>query len=254
VVIHVASSEPHVKHVAAHGSFARLSKALARSGKSVLPASSLYALAAIEAGCAFVNFTPSTGVGIPAIRQRADALGVAYMGNDGKTGETLLKSALAPMFAMRNLKVRSWVGQNILGNRDGAALHDPRTRASKQQSKDKAVSQICGPGVVTRVGIDFVPSLHDWKVAWDYVHFSGFLGTRMSLQFTWQAADSVLAAPLVIDLARFANHAARAGQSGPMGHLAFFFKDPMGVEDQNLFTQWQRLVEHFAASDQTATR
>jgi myo-inositol-1-phosphate synthase len=153
------------------------------------------------------------------------------------------------MFAMRNLKVLSWVGQNILGNRDGAALHDPRTRAAKEHSKDKAVSQICGPRAVTRVGIDFVPSLHDWKVAWDYVHFSGFLGTRMSLQFTWQAADSVLAAPLVIDLARFAAHAVSAGHSGPMGHLAFFFKDPMDVEDQNLFTQWRKLIEHFAAPE-----
>lgn len=118
------------------------------------PTSSLYALAAFEADCAFINFTPSLGVDIPAIRQRAERLGLPYMGSDGKTGETLVKSVLAPMFVMRNLEVLSWVGQNILGNRDGAVLNDRRTRLSKTQSEAKAVSRILGRSPTTCVSID----------------------------------------------------------------------------------------------------
>jgi myo-inositol-1-phosphate synthase len=210
----------------------------------VLPPSSLYALGAFEAGCPFINFTSSTGVDVPAVRERADQLGLPYMGRDGKTGETLVKSVLAPMFSMRNLSVLSWVGQNILGNCDGANLTDARVRAAKLRTKDKTVSQILGKSTTTRVSIDYVPSLDDWKVAWDFIHFEGFLGTRMSLQFTWQGSDSLLAAPLIIDLARLAALACRSGDPGPMRHLACFFKDPMDVQEKDLFTQWGMLVRH----------
>jgi myo-inositol-1-phosphate synthase len=165
------------------------------------------------------------------------------MGRDGKTGETLVKSVLAPMFALRNLKVLSWVGQNILGNRDGAILRDPRTRQSKTAAKDRIVSRIVGGKPTTHVSIDYVPSLDDWKVAWDFIHFEGFLGTKMSMQFTWQGCDSMLAAPLIIDLARFAALAHARGKTGPLRHLAFFFKDPMEVAEHDLGTQWRRLIE-----------
>jgi myo-inositol-1-phosphate synthase len=203
----------------------------------------LYALAAMEAQCAFINFTPSPGIDVPAIRERADQLGLPYMGRDGKTGETLVKAILAPMFAMRNLSVLSWVGQNILGNRDGAVLRDPRTRQSKIKSKDKIVSRIVGGHPTTLVSIDYVPSLDDWKVAWDFIHFEGFLGTKMSMQFTWCGSDSILAAPLVIDLARLAALAHARGEAGPLRHLAFFFKDPMDVDEHDLVSQWQRLLK-----------
>ncbi len=246
IVVNVASAEASVPRSAAHGTYRKLQRALARPGSAVLPTSSLYALGAIEAGCPFINFTSSLGVDVPAIRERAEQLGLPYMGSDGKTGETLVKSALAPMFAMRNLSVLSWVGQNILGNRDGANLNDPRVRASKIRTKDKTVSRILGKSATTRISIDYVPSLDDWKVAWDFIHFEGFLGTKMTMQFTWQGSDSVLAAPLVIDLVRFSDLACRNGASGPMRHLACFFKDPIDVREKDLFTQWQMLVTHLA--------
>ncbi|MHC4696781.1 MAG: inositol-3-phosphate synthase [Planctomycetota bacterium] len=246
VVVHIASSEPPSPHRAAHRRYAHLQRELGRSRSKVLPSSSLYALAAIEARCPFINFTPSLGLRVEAIQQRATELDVPYMGSDGKTGETLVKSILAPMFAMRNLSVLSWVGQNILGNRDGAVLQDPRTRTAKLQSKDKTVSQIVGRSPTTHVSIDYVPSLDDWKIAWDFIHFQGFLNTKMSLQFTWQGSDSILAAPLIIDLARLAALECRSGRGGPMRHLACFFKDPIAVREQNYFIQWQRLLEHVA--------
>lgn len=244
VVVNVASSEPAAEKKAAHATFAKLQRVLARAGSGVLPTSSIYALAAIEAGCAFVNFTPSTGVRLPALQERAKELGVPYMGDDGKTGESLVKSVLAPMFAMRNLSVLSWIGQNILGNRDGAVLSDPKTRASKIRSKDRVVSQSVPKTATTHVSIEYVPSLDDWKVAWDFIHFEGFLGTKMSLQFTWQGSDSILAAPLIIDLTRLAAQAVCRGEAGPMTHLSFFFKDPIDVNEHDLFKQWQRLVGH----------
>jgi myo-inositol-1-phosphate synthase len=181
---------------------------------------------------------------VPSLERRALDLGIPYMGNDGKTGETLVKSVLAPLFAMRNLEVLSWVGQNILGNRDGAVLNDPATRQSKIKSKDGLVARIVGGTPTTKVGIDYVPSLDDWKVAWDYIHFRGFLGTKMSLQFSWCGSDSILAAPLIIDLARFAALEHSRGAAGPMDHLAFFFKDPIAVRSHDLHSQWSYLIDH----------
>jgi len=245
VVVDVSCSEPRRGNHKANADFSALQRELSRRGSQAVLPSSIYALAAIEAGCPFINFTASTGVRLPAIRQRADALGVPYMGSDGKTGETLVKSALAPMFAARNLEVLSWFGENILGNRDGAVLRDSSVRQSKLRSKDKTLKGILGGSPVTHVGIDFVPSLHDWKVAWDFIHFRGFLGTRMSMQFTWQGCDSILAAPLVIDLARFAELEHRLGRAGPMRHLACFFKDPIDVDQYDLPTQWAMLLRHF---------
>lgn len=253
VVINVASCEPNGFHHPSHAAYDKLAAAMAQPEAAVLPTSSIYALAAIEAGCAYVNFTPATGIDLPALRQRADELGVPYGGRDGKTGETLVKSVLAPMFAMRNLKILSWVGHNILGNRDGAVLADPHTRAAKIKSKDGTISQVVGYKPTTHTSIEYIPSLDDWKVAWDFIHFQGFLGTRMNMQFTWQGSDSILAAPLVIDLARLATLEMRRGGSGPMKHLACFFKDPMDVREKDYFSQWRRLLDHVAAPEPAAT-
>lgn len=247
VVIHAASSEPTpALHTLPKSDFAELGRLLRASGACPLPTSSIYALAAIEAGAAYINFTPSTGIDVRALCARARSSGLPYMGRDGKTGETLVKSALAPMFATRNLRVLSWVGQNILGNRDGAVLSDPDTRSAKIRSKQRTLrgAGATPTGPDAHVSIDYVPSLADWKIAWDFIHFSGFLGTKMSLQFTWQGADSALAAPLLIDLARLTELEMRRGAAGVMKHLGFFFKDPMGTDELDLFAQWQTLLAH----------
>ena len=164
----------------------------------------------------FVNFTPSPGSTVPALVELAEERGVPHMGSDGKTGETLVKTVLAPLFAGRALRVLSWEGYNMLGNRDGFVLSDPQARESKTRSKDRALKQILGDDDLhAKVTIDYVPSLDDWKVAWDYIHFEGFLGARMSMQFTWQGNDSALAAPLVLDLARLAAFAHAQGERRP---------------------------------------
>ena len=169
------------------------------------------------------------------------------MGSDGKTGETLVKSALAPLFRVRQLEVMSWVGYNVLGTRDGRVLSADPNKRSKVASKDSVVPSILGYPVRTHVGIDFIESLGDSKVAWDFVHFRGFLGHPMSLQFTWQGCDSILAAPLVLDLARFAAVAKARGEAGPMRHLASFFKNPLHVQEHDLFRQYAVLLDYAQA-------
>jgi myo-inositol-1-phosphate synthase len=209
---------------------------------SPLPVSSVYACAAGLSGSAYVNFTPSTGASHPAARGALSNVPIA--GRDGKTGETLVKTVLAPMFARRNLKLLSWVGHNILGNLDGRVLSDPRNKESKVRSKEQVIGEIVGYPVRTHTSIEYIESLDDWKTAWDHVHFEGFLGVRMTMQFTWQGCDSALAAPLVIDLARLTLLAQRRGERGPLKHLACFFKSPMGVAEQDFFRQTDLLVEY----------
>ncbi len=212
-----------------------------------LPASILYAVAALEAGAAWINFTPSPGGSCAALVTLAEERGLPIYGSDGKTGETLMKSALAPLFAMRHLRVLAWEGYNLLGNGDGAVLDDPANKQTKVASKDHLLGEILGYAPHTRVGIDYVPSLDDWKTAWDLIHFEGFLGTRMTLQFTWQGCDSALAAPLILDLARLAALARRRGEAGRMDHLASFFKSPMGCTTHDLTPQFERLRHYLAA-------
>ncbi|MFE0388425.1 inositol-3-phosphate synthase [Streptomyces bungoensis] len=240
VVVNVSSTEPVLSAHPAHTSAGALRAALA-AGENVLPPSSQYALAAITAGCAHVDFTPSTGMRIPALRELAEEAGLPYAGSDGKTGETLLKATLAPMFAARGLRVRTWSGTNLLGGGDGETLADPAAMASKAASKQRVLNETLGHPVEGEVHIDNVPSLGDWKTAWDHVTFEGFLGVRMNLQFTWVGCDSALAAPLVLDLARLAGRAHERGISGPLGELAFFFKDPVGTDEHAVMAQYETL-------------
>jgi myo-inositol-1-phosphate synthase len=177
---------------------------------------------------AYVNFTPSVGIAVPALQELAANHYVPFYGRDGKTGETLVKTALALMFRARNLEVLSWEGFNILGGGDGRVLADPGNKRSKLRSKAGALGKALGYEPHTSIGIEYVPSLGNWKTARDFVHFRGFLGTKMSLQF-WQGCDSILAAPLVLDLVRLTEFAQRQGDAGPMTHLACFFKDSLGV-------------------------
>jgi myo-inositol-1-phosphate synthase len=246
VVANVASTEPPFDPTDDHRTLAGLQAGFAR-GSSLLPTSSLYAYAAIDAGFAYVNMTPSRGSNLPALDELARLRGVPHAGQDLKTGETLLKSAIAPMFARRNLKVLSWVGHNILGNRDGQVLSDPANKASKVLTKDKLLADILGYKPQSLVSIEYVESLDDWKTAWDHVHFEGFLGTKMTLQFTWQGCDSLLAAPLVIDLARLALLAQRRGDSGMLTPAACFFKSPLGVAEHDLGKQFGLLEAYLEA-------
>ncbi|CAM5434695.1 hypothetical protein SALBM135S_02199 [Streptomyces alboniger] len=208
VVVNVASTEP----------------VWGGAGRS--PASSLYAAAALRAGCPYVNFTPSTGLHRPDLASAALAAGLPHAGRDGKTGQTLLRSVLGPMFAQRALAVRAWSGTNLLGGGDGAALADPAAAAAKNAGKERVLADTLGTAPEGQVHIDDVPSLGDWKTAWDHIAFDGFLGTRMVLQTTWQGCDSALAAPLILDLARLTARAHQRGITGPLPELAFYFKDP----------------------------
>jgi len=248
VVVNVASTEPHPEPCHEWGSLTNLRAALDDDRAEIFPPSVLYAYAALDAGFPYVNFTPSTGASIPALDELARARGTVHAGRDGKTGETLVKTTLAPLFAHRHLKVHAWEGYNMLGNPDGEALRDPKARNAKSISKDRSLKAILGSGH-SSVHIDFVPSLDDWKVAFDYIHFEGFLGARMAMQFTWQGCDSALAAPLVLDLARLAAFSHARAESGALDHLACFFKDPYGVEVHDFHAQFDLLRsyvrEHF---------
>jgi myo-inositol-1-phosphate synthase len=248
VVVNVASTEAPFETSEVHESLERLTPALERR-QSPLPASSLYAWAALDLGWPYINFTPSLGASVPALHELAQQRRAVLGGKDGKTGETLLKSVLAPMFALRNWQLLSWVGHNIFGNRDGQVLDDPQNKASKVRTKDQVVSQIVGYKPQTLVSIEYIDSLDDWKTAWNHIHFKGFLGTKMTLQFIWQGCDSILAGPLVLDLARLALFAQRRGEVGVLRHLACFFKNPMGVQEHDFFKQFA-MLEAYVRSTQ----
>ena len=243
VVVYLASAEASSEEREHWHDLAAFEAALDEDGE--FPASCLYAYAALQAGAPFVNFTPNHGASIGALRQLAREAGLPHCGNDGKTGETLVKTALAPMFRKRALRVLAWQGYNMLGNKDGETLRDPIRRANKCRNKDVPLHAILEePSMHTQVGIDYVPSLHDWKTAMDFVHFEGFLGARMSLQFTWAGSDSALAAPLVLDLARLADFAAAKGEVGEMAHTACFFKSPLVEGSHDFHEQHRELLEY----------
>ncbi|MFI7382127.1 inositol-3-phosphate synthase [Streptomyces sp. NPDC049813] len=236
VVLNVASTEP------------------APAPGGPLPPSSLYAAAALRAGCPYVNFTPSTGLHHPALAAEAAAASVPYAGRDGKTGQTLLRSVLGPMFLQRALAVRAWSGTNLLGGGDGAALADPAAAAAKNAGKERVLADTLGAAPQGEVHIDDVPALGDWKTAWDHIAFDGFLGARMVLQTTWQGCDSALAAPLVLDLARLLLRAADRGLTGPRPELGFYFKDPDGDAPAALGDQFAALVDFAAVLGAGAAR
>jgi myo-inositol-1-phosphate synthase len=245
IVVNLASTEPHLDVPPEYKSLKDFEKLMRANAAEKFVPSVLYAYAAFSEDCAFVNFTPSLASGIPALTEMAEKLRLPHSGKDGKTGETLMKTVLAPMFMARNFKVLAWEGYNMLGNRDGAVLDDPSNKRSKTADKDKALRSIIpDPDMHTRVSIEYVPSLDDWKTAWDFIHFEGFLGTKMVLQFIWQGNDSMLASPLALDLARLTAFARRKGEYGPLTHLACFYKNPMGVTEHRFDRQVQILEKY----------
>ena len=240
VVVDVSHTEPPVESAPELSHLHALETAL-DAGESPLPASSLYAYGAFKAGCPLVAFTPSPGPALGALTELAERSGVPWAGRDGKTGETLVKTTLAPMFANRALKVRSWASYNLLGGGDGETLADPVAVTSKTATKARADAilghHVDGPSELT--------TSKTWVIGRrrGTTCLRGFLGTRMTMQFTWQGCDSALAAPLVLDLVRLLARAHQVGEVGPVGALGFFFKDPIGAPDHSLSAQWQALTE-----------
>ncbi len=242
VVLDVASTEAPVQPLAEFDDADLLLAAMEDAAHSVLPPSSVSAYAAALAGSPYVCFTPSTALNVPALRELAAQHRIPTAGQDGKTGQTWLRSVLAPAFAARGLRVLSWAGTNLLGGGDGATLADPQAVAGKLQSKNRGLQELTG-GAVTPLHIDNVQDLGETKVAWDHINVEGFLGSRLTLQTTWSAYDSMLAAPMVLDLARLMALAHASGEEGHVGALGFFFKDPWGSDEHSFANQTHNLVE-----------
>lgn len=204
------------------------------AGESSVP-DIAYVLAAIEAGVPVINFSPNE-VEIPAVVDMAKRCGVPLAGRDGKTGQTYFKVVLAAALRARALLVNGWYSLNILGNADGENLMDPGHAACKLENKTDILEEVLGyaPGMkhygksAHKVHIDYYPPRGDAKEAWDVVDFEGIFGLPMSLRLNLQGRDSILAAPLVLDLARWMAAAKMAGCSGLVPELAFYFKKALG--------------------------
>jgi myo-inositol-1-phosphate synthase len=224
---------------------ASFEKALLEDRPEITP-SMAYAWLAFTLGVPYVNFTPNVSLELPALRELARSSKTPFCGKDGKTGQTLIKTAIAPMLGLRGLKVEGWISANYLGNADGENLSDPDNAADKLRNKAGVLDQILGYEVESHiVDIRYYRPRGDFKESWDNVDFTGFCGVPMQLKMNTQCADSVLAAPLLIDAARLLERAARAGASGPQEQLSLFFKNPIvdGSPEQDLFRQRALLEE-----------
>jgi myo-inositol-1-phosphate synthase len=228
VVINLASTEK----LADEGNeifnaLAGFEKALDENAKEISPAM-LYAYAAIAENTPYGNFTPSVAAEIPALVEFAEKQRVPLAGKDGKTGQTMIKSVLAPAFKTRALKVEGWFSTNILGNRDGLALSDAESLASKVKTKSSLLEDILGYEVEDHlVDIRYYRPRKDNKEAWDNIDLVGFLGQSMQLKVNFLCKDSILAAPLAIEIARCLDLAQRRGQTGVLEEVGVFFKFPM---------------------------
>jgi myo-inositol-1-phosphate synthase len=201
--------------------------------------SKTFARAAAQTGCPFINFTPND------CGERALA-GIPYCGRDGKTGQTWLKSVLAPALRARQLRVTGWYSTNLLGNEDGRVVGDPKRGKSKVEAKSKLLSEILGYEPHHQVQINFYPPRGDNKESWDAIDFEGFLGLPMQLKINGLWRDSVLAAPMCIDLCRFMELAHRPDRRcrGPQTWLSLFFKSPYGDAPQDFYSQEQLLRQY----------
>ncbi len=229
-----------------------LDQLYAGAGPAVFP-DLAYALAAILSGVPVVNFTPNP-VELPLLVREAVKAGVPVSGRDGKTGQTYLKVVLASALRARNLRVDGWYSLNLLGNEDGRNLTDPRKAAGKLANKTEVLEDILGYSVGDRYGasshkvaIEYYPPRGDAKEAWDVIDFTGLFGLPMSLRLNFQARDSILAAPLVIDLACWMVRLQAAGRSGLVPELGFYFKKPLGpnppITFQDQLAQLDRLAD-----------
>ncbi len=237
VVINLASTEK----LAAEGneifnSITDFEKALDENNLDISPAM-LYAYATISEQIPYGNFTPSVSADIPALIEFAKLNNVPLAGKDGKTGQTMIKSVLAPAFKTRSLKVEGWFSTNILGNRDGLALSNADSLASKVKTKSSLLEDILGYDVEDHiVDIRYYRPRKDNKEAWDNIDLTGFLGQPMQLKVNFLCKDSILAAPLAIEIARCLELAQRRGESGVFEEVGVFFKYPM-TRDKNAKTE-----------------
>ena len=233
VMVWCASTEIFISPGPAHWNLEAFEKAIDANDQTVAP-SMLYAYAAIQEGVPFANGAPNLTCDFPAMEQLAKSKGVAIGGKDFKTGQTMVKTVLAPMFKARMLGVAGWYSTNILGNRDGEVLDDPESFKTKEESKLGVLEYILQPqlypelygSMYHKVRINYYPPRGDNKEGWDNIDIFGWLGYPMQIKVDFLCRDSILAAPLVLDLALFFDLCQRAGLSGIQEWLSFYFKSP----------------------------
>jgi myo-inositol-1-phosphate synthase len=249
IVINTTSTEPPVSLEAPALQDLVSFEAGIKANDPAISTGMIYAYAALKSGCPYINFTPNTTVETPALLELAEQQHVPVAGKDGKTGQTMYKTIIGPMLAMRRLRLRGWYSTNILGNRDGQVLHNPDNLESKIQTKSSVLSSILGYDDFTHVvRIDYFPPSGDAKEAWDHIVFKGWLGEEMSLRINWQGKDSPLAAPLIVDLLRLVELGHRQGLTGVLQHCACFFKAPYHVSEHNMFVQYEALMRYLEES------
>lgn len=252
VIVWCASTEVFIRVGPVHQSLAAFEKAMEADDPAIAP-SMLYAWAAIMEGVPFANGAPNLCVDTPALQELADAKGVPIAGKDFKTGQTMVKTVVSPMFKARMLGLSGWYSTNILGNRDGEVLDDPESFKTKEESKLGVLEHILQPSIYPelygaiyhKVRINYYPPRGDNKEGWDNIDFFGWLGYPMQIKIDFLCRDSILAAPLVHDLTLLMDLAQRAGMAGIQEWLSFYFKSPMaapGLTPENdLFIQQTKL-------------
>jgi len=252
VMVWCASTEVFLKAEAVHQDLASFEKGMKANHPAIAP-SMLYAYAAISEGVPFANGAPNLTVDIPALEHYARSKNVAIGGKDFKTGQTLMKTVLAPAFKARMLGLNGWFSTNILGNRDGEVLDDPGSFKTKEESKLGALEYILQPKIYPdlydkfyhKVRINYYPPRGDNKEGWDNIDIFGWLGYPMQIKVDFLCRDSILAAPIVLDLALFMDLAHRSGMRGIQEWLSFYFKSPMCARElypeHDLFIQLMKL-------------
>jgi myo-inositol-1-phosphate synthase len=253
VMVWCGSTEVYAQQKPVHETLAALEKGLKENSKDI-PPSMIYAYAAIAAGIPYANGAPNLSVDVPALWEMARAKGVPVAGKDFKTGQTLMKTIIAPGLKARMLGLQGWFSTNILGNRDGEVLDDPGSFRSKEVSKASVLDAILQPELYPdlyrdyfhKVRIEYYPPRGDAKEGWDNIDIVGWLGQPMQIKIDFLCRDSILAAPVVLDLLLFLDLAARAGLSGIQEWLSFYFKSPMSRPDlkpeHDLFVQHLKLA------------
>jgi myo-inositol-1-phosphate synthase len=253
VAVWCGSTEVHREPTEAHSSLRKFEEGLRRSDPAISP-SQVYAYACLREGVSYSNGAPhlTTG-GVPAMLELARETRTPVSGKDFKTGQTLMKTILAPGLRARMLGIQGWFSTNILGNRDGEVLDDPESFKSKEVSKLGVLETILQPelhptlygNMYHKVRIEYYPPRGDQKEGWDNVDIFGWLGYPMQIKVDFLCRDSILAAPLVLDLALFMDLAHRAGLHGIQEWLSFYFKSPITPEglypENNLFVQLGKL-------------
>ena len=252
VMVWCASTEIFIRPGAVHASLAAFEKGMAEDHADIAP-SMLYAWAALMEGVPFAMGAPNLAVDTPALQELARQRGLPIAGKDFKTGQTLMKTVLAPMLKARMLGLSGWYSTNILGNRDGEVLDDPESFKTKEESKLGVLEHILQPqlypelygNVFHKVRINYYPPRRDNKEGWDNIDIFGWLGYPMQIKVDFLCRDSFLAAPIVLDLTLFMDLAQRAGMSGIQEWLSFYFKSPMAapglVAENDLFIQQTKL-------------